>query len=136
MLGVKNSKPLLGVQRYMSQPRPIKTYFFRQIESGETLLLRCWQGPSHSYASSAMDRWVDTDTIDRYYWSTSLYILFPNSVAAGPPWGSARELSLSPLTRRGDPPPLLAPGRVTPPSLILGVKLVLLWGRCYGKRVV
>ncbi len=27
------------------------------------------------------------------------------SVAAGPPWGSARELSLSPLTRRGDPPP-------------------------------
>ncbi len=26
-------------------------------------------------------------------------------VAAGPPWGSARELSLSPLTRRGDPPP-------------------------------
>jgi hypothetical protein len=27
------------------------------------------------------------------------------SVAAGPPWGSARELSLSPHTRRGDPPP-------------------------------
>ncbi len=27
------------------------------------------------------------------------------SVAAGPPWGSARELSLSLLTRRGDPPP-------------------------------
>jgi hypothetical protein len=27
------------------------------------------------------------------------------SVAAGPPCGSARELSLSPLTRRGDPPP-------------------------------
>jgi hypothetical protein len=30
---------------------------------------------------------------------------FRPSVAAGPPWGSARELSLSPLTRRGDPPP-------------------------------
>jgi hypothetical protein len=32
------------------------------------------------------------------------------SVAAGPPWGSARELSLSPLTRRGDPPPTPGPG--------------------------
>jgi hypothetical protein len=30
---------------------------------------------------------------------------FIHPVAAGPPWGSARELSLSPLTRRGDPPP-------------------------------
>ncbi len=27
------------------------------------------------------------------------------TVAARPPWGSARELSLSPLTRRGDPSP-------------------------------
>jgi hypothetical protein len=43
------------------------------------------------------------------------------SVAAGLPWGSARELSLSPLTRRGDPPPLLAPGRVASPRHILGV---------------
>jgi hypothetical protein len=32
-------------------------------------------------------------------------IMRKNSVAAGPPWGSARELSLSPLTWRGDPPP-------------------------------
>ncbi len=35
------------------------------------------------------------------------------AVAAGPPWGSARELSLSPLTWGGTPSPLLAPGRVT-----------------------
>jgi hypothetical protein len=32
-----------------------------------------------------------------------------STVAAGPSWGSARELSLSPLTRRGDPP-LPGPG--------------------------
>jgi hypothetical protein len=57
-------------------------------------------------------------------------------VAAGPPWGSARELSLSPLTRRGDPPPLLAPGRVASPRHTLGVELVLLGRRCCGDRVV
>jgi hypothetical protein len=44
------------------------------------------------------------------------------SVAAGPPWGSARELSLSPLTWWGDPPPpILAPGRVTSPRQFIGV---------------
>jgi hypothetical protein len=48
--------------------------------------------------------------------------IFNWTVAAGPPWGSARELSLSPLTRRGDPPPpLLAPGRVASPRHIIGV---------------
>jgi hypothetical protein len=34
-----------------------------------------------------------------------IYYMGLDSVAAGPPWGSARELSLSPLTRRGTPPP-------------------------------
>ncbi len=47
-----------------------------------------------------------------------------------------RALSLSAHTAGGPPPPFLAPGRVTPPCHILGVRLVLLWGRCYGKRVV
>ncbi len=39
-------------------------------------------------------------------------------VAAGPLWGSARELSLSPLTWQGDPPPTPGPGEggVTTPS--------------------
>jgi hypothetical protein len=37
--------------------------------------------------------------------SSVRYEQFDGTVAAGPPWGSARELSLSPLTRRGDPPP-------------------------------
>jgi hypothetical protein len=46
-----------------------------------------------------------------------------------------RALSLSAHTA-GGPPPLPAPGRVTPPRHILGVRLVLLWGRCHGKRVV
>jgi hypothetical protein len=46
-----------------------------------------------------------------------------------------RALSLSAHTA-GGPPPLLALGRVTSPRHILGVRLVLLWGRCYGKRVV
>jgi hypothetical protein len=37
-------------------------------------------------------------------------------VAAGPPWGSARELSLSPLTWRGEPsPPGPGEGDVTSP---------------------
>ncbi len=48
---------------------------------------------------------------------------------------SQRALSLSAHTA-GGPPPLQTPGRVTPPCHILGVRLVLLWGRCYGKRVV
>ncbi len=43
------------------------------------------------------------------------------SVAAGPPWGSARELSLSPLPWQGTPPTLLAPGRVTSPRQLIGV---------------
>jgi hypothetical protein len=34
-----------------------------------------------------------------------IFLFFIFSVAAAPPWGSARELSLSPLTRRGTPPP-------------------------------
>jgi hypothetical protein len=41
------------------------------------------------------------------------------SVAAGPPWGSARELSLSPLTWGGDPLPISGPGEgdvITPAS--------------------
>jgi hypothetical protein len=59
----------------------------------------------------------------------------PPSVAAGPPWGSARELSLSPLSWRGEPP-LLAPGRVTSLRNIPGVELILLRRRCYGVRVV
>jgi hypothetical protein len=46
-----------------------------------------------------------------------------------------RALSLSAHTT-GGPPPLLAPGRVTSPRHIPGVKLVLLWGRCYEERVV
>ncbi len=80
-----------------------------------------------------LSAYKETSESKRFPYRITLYQL---AVAAGPPWGSARELSLSPLTRRGDPPPLLAPGRVTPLRHILGVKLVLLWGRCYGKRVV
>jgi hypothetical protein len=62
--------------------------------------------------------------IDRrvYYWMTvpivatlllredGHRVTIYHPVAAGPPWGSARELSPSPLTRRGDPPPPPGPG--------------------------
>jgi hypothetical protein len=57
------------------------------------------------------------------------------SVAAGPPWGSARDLSLSAHTA-GGPPPLLAPGRVVSARHTLGVKLILLGRRCCGDQVV
>jgi hypothetical protein len=50
--------------------------------------------------------------------------------------GGRPESSLSLRSHGGGTPPLLAPGRVTPPRHILGVRLVLLWGRCHGKRVV
>jgi hypothetical protein len=50
--------------------------------------------------------------------------------------GGRPESSLSLRSHGGGTPPLLAPGRVTSPRYILGVKLVLLWGRCYGERVV
>jgi hypothetical protein len=46
-----------------------------------------------------------------------------------------RALSLSAHTA-GGPHPLLAPGRVASPRHILGVKLVLLWRRCYRERLV
>jgi hypothetical protein len=52
--------------------------------------------------------------ISFYYPFNIIPTFLPLSVAAGPPWGSARELSLPPLTWQGDPPPpLLALGRVT-----------------------
>jgi hypothetical protein len=44
-------------------------------------------------------------------------IIWPISVAAGPPWGSARELFLSPLPWRGTPPtPGPGEGDVTTPA--------------------
>ncbi len=46
--------------------------------------------------------------------------------------GGRPENSLSLRSHGGGTPPLLAPGRVTPPRHILGVKLVLLWVAATG----
>jgi hypothetical protein len=38
----------------------------------------CWSGGEQSWAQSAMDRWIDADNIDQYFWSHFINIINPS----------------------------------------------------------
>jgi hypothetical protein len=88
------------------------------------------------YVAYALQHTLCTvDNVLQLWVGCSPKLVYIETVAAGPPWGSARELSLS-AHMAGGPPPLLAPGRVTSPRQLIGVWPVLLGRRCCVERVV